>query len=84
MQNDSCSFSTFLDLNVGAQIRCPQNRYTDLKSALDQPLYIYLELTILVTGMADIDGNTHLDLLFQKVLRHEHHRKNLQKVFQTI
>ena len=25
-------------LNLGAQIRCPQNRYTDLKSALDQPL----------------------------------------------
>ena len=24
-------------LNLGAQIRCPQNRYTDLKSALDQP-----------------------------------------------
>ena len=29
-------FLTFL--NLGAQIRCPQNRYTDLKSALDQPL----------------------------------------------
>ena len=27
-----------LFLNVGAQIRCPQNRDTDLKSALDQPL----------------------------------------------
>ena len=25
-------------LNLGAQIRCPQNRYTDLKLALDQPL----------------------------------------------
>ena len=26
-------------LNLGDQISCPQNRYTDLKSALDQPLY---------------------------------------------
>ena len=25
-------------LNLGAQISCPQNQYTDLKSALDQPL----------------------------------------------
>ena len=25
-------------LNLGAQVRCPKNRYTDLKSALDQPL----------------------------------------------
>ena len=29
-------FLTFL--NLGAQMRCLQNRYTDLKSALDQPL----------------------------------------------
>ena len=26
-------------LNLVAQIRCPQNQYTDLKSALDQPLF---------------------------------------------
>ena len=32
-------FLTFL--NLGAQIRCPQNQYTDLKSALDQPLICY-------------------------------------------
>ena len=25
-------------LNLAAQIRCPENCYTDLKSALDQPL----------------------------------------------
>ena len=25
-------------LNLGTQIKCPQNCYTDLKSALDQPL----------------------------------------------
>ena len=36
MQNVSFFFLTFL--NLGAKIRCPQNRYTDLKSALDQPL----------------------------------------------
>ena len=28
-------------LNLGTQIRCPQNRYTDLKSALDQPLKVF-------------------------------------------
>ena len=27
-------------LNLGTQIRCPQNWYTDLKVALDQPLYV--------------------------------------------
>ena len=31
-------------LNLGTQIRCPQNRYTDLKSALDQPL-IYITMS---------------------------------------
>ena len=31
----------FLPLNLDAQIRCPQNQYTDLKSALDQPLICY-------------------------------------------
>ena len=31
--------------------------------------------TILVIVMADIDGNTHLVLLFQKTLRYEHHPK---------
>ena len=38
MQNASFSFSTFLDL--GTQIRCPQSRYADLKSALDQALIV--------------------------------------------
>ena len=33
-------FPTFLEF--GAQIRFPQNRYGDLKSALDQPLQCYL------------------------------------------
>ena len=28
---------------------------------------------ILVIVMADIDGYTHLDLVFQKALRYEHH-----------
>ena len=36
MQNVTFLFLSFL--NLGAQISCPQNRYTDLKSALDQPL----------------------------------------------
>ena len=27
-------------LNLGTQIRCPQNQYTDLKSALDQLLVV--------------------------------------------
>ena len=27
-------------LNLGTQIRCPQNRYTNLKSALDQHLLV--------------------------------------------
>ena len=34
------SFLTFL--NLGAQIRCTQNWYTNLKSTLDQPLMIML------------------------------------------
>ena len=29
--------------------------------------------------MADIDGYTHLDLLFQKALRYEHHQKNFKE-----
>ena len=67
----------------------PKSVYRPQISSRSAPVYIFgahsINLYIvLVTGMADIDGNTHLDLLFQKVLRHEHHRKNLEKVFQTI
>ena len=32
----------FTFLNLGTQIRCSQNRYTDLRSALDQPLLGYV------------------------------------------
>ena len=38
MQDFSFSFRAFIKL--GSQIRCPQNWYTDLKSALDQPLML--------------------------------------------
>ena len=31
--------------------------------------------------MDNIDGNTYLDLLFQKVLRYEHHQENFKKIF---
>ena len=34
---------------------------------------------MLVIVMAGIDGNTHLDLLFQKALRYEHHQKNFKE-----
>ena len=34
---------------------------------------------IFVIVMADIDGKTHLDLLFRKVLRYEHHQKNFKE-----
>ena len=30
-----------LFFNFGAQIRCPQNRYTDFRSALDEPPVVY-------------------------------------------
>ena len=36
MQSVTFLFQSFL--NFDAQIKCPQNRYTDLKSALDQAL----------------------------------------------
>ena len=35
---------------------------------------------ILVVAMANIDGNTYLDLLFQKALRDEHHQENFKKI----
>ena len=35
-------------LNLGAQIKCLQNRYTDLKSALDQLLHVFATLSSLV------------------------------------
>ena len=38
MQNVTFLFLSFL--NLGAQIRCLQNRYTNLKSAVDQPLML--------------------------------------------
>ena len=38
LQNVTFLFLSFL--NLGAQIRCTLNRYTDLKSALDQPLLV--------------------------------------------
>ena len=54
VQNASFSFSTFFELvhpNLCNQIRCPQNWYTDLRLALDQPqikmkwetIFIYFE-----------------------------------------
>ena len=31
-----------------------------------------------VHGMAYLDGNVHLDFLYQKLLRYQHHRENYQ------
>ena len=35
---------------------------------------------ILVVFMANIDGNTHLDLLFKNALRYEHHQENFREI----
>ena len=46
----SCKTSLFPPLpflNLGTQIRCPQNPNTDLKSAVEQPLLIFLLKTFL-------------------------------------
>ena len=34
---------------------------------------------ILVVLVANIDGNTHLDLLFKNASRHEHHQENFSE-----
>ena len=42
-------------------------------------LYLINLYIILVVVMANTDGNTYLDLLFQKALRYEHHQENFKK-----
>ena len=44
-------YFSFSFLNLGTQIRCPQNRYTYLKSAQDQPVY-----SLVSTKIAEILG----------------------------
>ena len=48
----------FTFLNLGAQIRCSQNRYTDLKSALDQPLpWLYRTENINTIPISELGDN---------------------------
>ena len=42
----------------------------------DDHIYIY---TTLVIGIVYNEGNSHLDLLFQKALHYEHHSKNFRE-----
>ena len=41
--------------------------------------YLTIIYTTLVIGMVYIERNSHLDLLFQKALRYEHHRENFKE-----
>ena len=41
-------------------------------------LTIFIFLLNKVLGMAYLDGNTHLDLLYQKSLGYQHHQENYQ------
>ena len=41
--------------------------------------YLTIVYTTLVIGMVYIERNSHLDLLFQKALRYEHHRENFKE-----
>ena len=41
-------------------------------------LTIFIFLLNKVQGMAYLDGNTHLDLLYQKSLGYQHHWENYQ------
>ena len=41
--------------------------------------YLTIIYTTLVIGMAYIEVNSHLDLLFHKALRYEHHRENFRE-----
>ena len=41
--------------------------------------YLIIIYTVLVIPMAYIDGNSHLNLLFQRALRYEHHRENFRE-----
>ena len=44
-------------------------------------IHIYIILyIILVTGMAFTNCNSHLDLLFQKGIRYEHHQKDFREI----
>ena len=43
-------------------------------------LYLINLCIISVVVMANIDGNTHLDLLFQKALRYEPHQENFKEI----
>ena len=41
--------------------------------------YFTIIYTTLVLGMVYVERNSHLDLLFQKALRYEHHRENFKE-----
>ena len=48
------------------------------KKVLLIPFIIFTFLLNKVHGMVYLDGNIHLDLLYQKSLRYQHHRENYQ------
>ena len=43
--------------------------------------YLTIIYTTLVTGMVYIEGNPHLDLLFQRALRYEQYLENFRESF---
>ena len=38
---------------------------------------------LLIKGIVTFDGNSHLDLAFQKALRYSHHKENYKKSLQN-
>ena len=52
---------------MGTQIRCPQNRYTNLKSALDQPLQVFLPLQKIISLL--VSANFTIEYLTDCTLR---------------
>ena len=42
---------------------------------------IFMFLLNKVHGMVYLDGNTHLDILYQRSLRYQHYRENYQTSF---
>ena len=47
-----------------------------MRKILRMITFILIILCHMVNGMVIFDGNTHLDYLYQKSLRYQHHREN--------
>ena len=54
-----------------------------LLKSMKKVYHLTILCILLIKGMVTFDGNSHLDLAFQKALRYSHHKENYKKSLQN-